>query len=56
MDIVRDKETGALILNYNQKELEEDVGYRLLNLEKRVTELEKILKNIILKLDSIKSI
>lgn len=47
MKVDRDKETGAVIFRYTQVELKEDLGYRLLQLEKRVDELEKNLKEIL---------
>jgi chaperonin cofactor prefoldin len=44
-EIKRDK-SGAVIISYSEKELEENVGYRLMRLEKRVEELERQLKEV----------
>jgi len=42
----RDK-SGAVIIKYSERELEDHVGYRVLKLEKRVEELERILKEVV---------
>jgi len=42
----RDK-SGAVIISYSERELEDHAGYRLLKLEKRVEELERILKEVV---------
>jgi hypothetical protein len=42
----RDK-SGAVIIRYNKTELEDHVGYRVLKLEKRVEELERLLKEVV---------
>jgi chaperonin cofactor prefoldin len=39
--------SGAVIIKYNEKELEEHLGYRLLRLEERVGELERQLKEVV---------
>jgi hypothetical protein len=42
----RDK-SGAVVIKYNEKELDDHLGYRLLRLEKRVEELERILREVL---------
>jgi chaperonin cofactor prefoldin len=42
----RDK-SGAVIVKYSERELEEHLGYRLLRLEERVRELERQLKEVV---------
>jgi hypothetical protein len=42
----RDK-SGAVIIRYNERELEDHVGYRLLKLEERVRELERLVKEVV---------
>jgi hypothetical protein len=42
----RDK-SGAVVIRYTEKELEDHLGYRLLKLEKRVEELERLLKEVV---------
>jgi hypothetical protein len=42
----RDK-SGAVIVRYNERELEDHLGYRVLKLEKRVEELEKLLREVV---------
>jgi hypothetical protein len=42
----RDK-SGAVIIKYSERELEDYVGYRLLKLEERVRELEGIVKEVV---------
>lgn len=44
-ELKRDK-SGAVIISYSEKELEENVGYRLMRLERRVEELERQLKEV----------
>jgi len=39
--------SGAVIISYSDRELEEHLGCRLLRLEKRVEELERQLKEVI---------
>ena len=39
--------SGAVIISYSEKELEEDIGYRLMRLEERVMELERLLKEVV---------
>jgi predicted nucleotidyltransferase len=41
----RDK-SGAVIISYSEKEVEEHLGYRVLKLEERVRELERQLKKV----------
>jgi hypothetical protein len=41
----RDK-SGAVIISYSERELEDHVGYRLLKLEERVIEIERQLKEV----------
>jgi len=43
---LRDKKSGAVVIEYTKEELEDSIGYRLLKLEKRVEELEKVLKEL----------
>ena len=43
---VRDVGSGALIIEYTKQELENSVGYKLMKLERKVEELEKILKEL----------
>jgi len=45
-ELRRDK-SGAVIISYSEKELEENVGYRLLRLEERVMELERLVKEVV---------
>jgi chaperonin cofactor prefoldin len=40
-------ESGAVIIKYSERELEDHIGYRLLKLEKRVEELERQLKEVV---------
>jgi len=40
-------ESGAVIISYSERELEDHVGYRVLKLEKRVEELERLLKEVV---------
>jgi hypothetical protein len=42
----RDK-SGAVIIRYSEAELEDHLGYRVLKLEKRVEELERLLKEVV---------
>jgi len=44
--IVRDKRSGAVIIKHSDSELNESVGYRLMQLENRVEELEKKVKEL----------
>ena len=39
--------SGAVIISYSEKELEENIGYRLMRLEERVVELERLLKEVV---------
>jgi hypothetical protein len=39
--------SGAVIIRYSEKEVEEHVGYRLLRLEERVGELEGLVKEVV---------
>jgi len=39
--------SGAVIISYSEKELEENIGYRLMRLEERVMELERLLKEVV---------
>ena len=41
----RDK-SGAVLISYSEREVEEHLGYRLLKLEERVRELEGQLKEV----------
>jgi len=45
-ELQRDK-SGAVIIRYSERELEDHLGYRVLKLEKRVEELERLLKEVI---------
>ena len=45
-ELRRDK-SGAVIISYSEKELEENIGYRLMRLEERVMELERLLKEVV---------
>jgi len=42
----RDK-SGAVIISYSERELEDHLGYRVLKLEERVMELERRLKEVV---------
>jgi hypothetical protein len=42
----RDK-SGAVVIRYSESELEECLGYRVLKLEKRVEEIERLLKEMV---------
>jgi len=37
----RDSGSGAVIIKYNESELEDHIGYRLIKLEKRFDKLER---------------
>ena len=37
----RDSGSGAVIIKYNESELEDHIGYRLMKLEKRFDKLER---------------
>lgn len=39
--------SGAVIISYSKDELDDHVGYRVLRLEKRVEELERLLKEVV---------
>jgi len=39
--------SGAVIISYSEKELEENIGYRLMRLEEKVMELERLLKEVV---------
>jgi chaperonin cofactor prefoldin len=51
----RDK-SGAVVISYNEKELEEHVGYRVLRLEERVKELERRVEELEMQLKKVKGI
>jgi len=40
-------ESGAVIISYSEEELEDHVGYRVLKLEKKVEELEKLFREVV---------
>jgi len=42
----RDK-SGAVIIKYSETELEDHLGYRVLKLEKKVEELERLLREVV---------
>lgn len=42
----RDK-SGAVLISYSEREVEEHLGYRLLKLEERVEKLERQLKEVV---------
>ena len=42
----RDK-SGAVVIRYSESELEECLGYRVLKLEKRVEEIERLMKEVV---------
>ena len=42
----RDK-SGAVIIKYSETELEDHLGYRVLKLEKKVEELERLLREVL---------
>lgn len=42
----RDEKTGALIFEYNESELRENVGWRLMKLEDKVKELGSEVKEL----------
>jgi hypothetical protein len=38
--------SGAVVIRYSKGEIEDHLGYRILKLEKRVEELERVLKEV----------
>jgi len=45
-EFLRDK-SGAVIIKYSETELEDHLGYRVLKLEKKVEELERLLREVL---------
>jgi len=39
--------SGAVIISYSERELEDHLGYRVMRLEKKVEELERQLKEVV---------
>jgi chaperonin cofactor prefoldin len=50
----RDEKTGALIFEYDESELRENVGWRLMKLEEKVRELEEKVRELSKEVEKLK--